>query len=262
MTPATVLDTAHDALQTGGEAEARQFYRLLADAPLCLLLMKDPEGEALEPQVFELSDGPVILAFDSEDRLAAFQDGPVPYASLPGRIIAAQMAGQGLWLGLNLGTGAASETLLPPEAMDHLLTLLDVSPEETEARAESFVAPVMPKALDAALRFAMAGVAGLAAAAVLVGVVYEGRGRGHVLALVGTTPEARPALARAMAEALSFAGLEAATLDVTFLEPDSAVLGQMLRVGQVYEVPEPMAAQPAPIPAAPGSDPSKPPRLR
>jgi hypothetical protein len=262
MADLTALDAAYAALQTGGEAEALRFYRLLADAPLCLLLAHEAEGEAIAPQVFDLSDGPMILAFDSEDRLAAFQDGPVPYASLPGRVIAQQMAGQGLWLGLNLGTGAPSETVLPPEAMAHLLDLLDVSAEVTEGQARSFAAPAVPAVVDEALRFALHAAAGLAAGAVLAGVTYEGGGRGHVLALVGAAEGAEPALARAVAEALSFAGVEAAKLDVVFLTPDDPALRALLRTGRAYDIPAPTAAQAPPTPAAPGSDPSRPPRLR
>ena len=113
MTP---LDQAHAAMLSGDEAEARQFYRVLADTALVLLLEGEAEGDAIRPLVFELTDGPVLLAFDSEDRLAGFQDGPAPYASLPGRVIAGLLKGQGIGLGVNLGVGA-SEMMLPAEAI-------------------------------------------------------------------------------------------------------------------------------------------------
>jgi hypothetical protein len=259
MTP---LDQAFRDMEQGGEPQALGFYRLLADANLILLLSAEPEGDVIAPEVFELSDGPVLLAFDSEDRLASFRQGPAAYATLPGRVIAQQMAGQGLWLGLNLGTGAASETLLPPEAMTHLLSLLDVAPTEGEARAKGFAAPQVPAEVEVALHGVMARFSGLAVAGVLAAVTYESMGRGHVLALIGTTAEARPALAKAVAEALGFAGLEAAALDVTFLEPDAPSLTAMLAVGQVFKVPEPQTAKPASIPLPPGMDPEKPPKLR
>lgn len=258
----TVLDAAHAALQSGGEAEALRFYQLLADAPLCLLLVREAEGEAIEPQVFDLSDGPVVLAFDSEDRLAGFQDTPAAYATLPGRVIAQGLAGQGLWLGLNLGTGAASETLLPPEALAHLLALLDVAPQEAKARPAAFAAPILPPALEAALSLTLQGAAGLAAGATLAGVTYDTGARGHLLALVGAAPAAEPALARAVAEALAFAGLEAAALDVTFLAPEDPGLRAMLAVGRSFAIAAPEPTEPAPMPAAPGTDPSRPPRLR
>lgn len=259
MTP---LDQAHAAMLSGDEAEARQFYRVLADTALVLLLEGEAEGDAIRPLVFELTDGPVLLAFDSEDRLAGFQDGPAPYASLPGRVIAQQMVGQGLSLGLNLGTGAASETLLPPEALAYLLELLDVTPVQAEAQAQVFSVPHVPDQLDEALRFAVTKASGLAVAAVLAGVTYANGGRSHMLAFVEAAESSRPDLARAIAEALSFAGIEAAALDVTFLDATSPALAAMVAVGRVYDVPQPeMPAAPA-IPAAPGSDPSKPPKLR
>ncbi len=41
----TALDHAHAAMLSGGDAEARGFYRLLADAPLFLLLDREAEDE-------------------------------------------------------------------------------------------------------------------------------------------------------------------------------------------------------------------------
>ena len=62
----TALDQAHAAMRTGGEAEALTFYRLLADATLFLLLEREAEGERIQPRVFDLEDGPVLLAVDAE----------------------------------------------------------------------------------------------------------------------------------------------------------------------------------------------------
>ena len=258
----SALDLAHAAMQAGDEADARAFYRLLADAPLCLLLSAPAEGDQLQPQVFDLSDGPVILAFDSEERLAAFQDGPQPYAMLPGRVIAQAVAGQGVSLGLNLGTGAESETLLPPEVLAHLLALLDVSSNVVEGQARRFEPPQVPLAARAALAAAVQSAAGLVAGAVLAGVVYDTGARGHILALVGANPTAEPALAKAMAEALSFAGLEAAALDVVFLSAEGPALRRIAAVGHAFEITQPVLPDASLSPRAPGSDPDRPPRLR
>ena len=258
----SALDAAHAAMQAGDEAKARAFYRLLADAPLCLLLSAPAEGDQLQPQVFDLSDGPVILAFDSEERLAAFQDGPQPYAVLPGRVIAQAVAGQGVSLGLNLGSGAESETLLPPEVLAHLLALLEVSSDVIEGQARRFEPPQVPPVAQAALAAAMQAAAGLVAGAVLAGVVYDTGARGHILALIGAKDSAEPALAQAMAEALSFAGLEAAALDVVFLNAEDAALRRIAAVGHVFEI-APLVMPETPMaPRAPGSDPDRPPRLR
>ena len=258
----TELDRAHAAMQAGGDAEALRFYQILADATLYLLLEREAEGERINPRVFDLEDGPVLLAYDSEERLAAMGAGPVPYAALPGRIVAQHLAGQGVALGLNFGSGAASEVMLPPEAMGWLAEMLEVEPEAVQAQPEAFFAPQgLPDALADALTFTLGGAAGLAQAALLVGVRYAGGRRGHVLAVIGAHPASEEALARALAEALAFSGVEAGEMDVTFLSADAPVVLELARVAQVFEVPE-LVAEVAAERAAPGSDPERPPRLR
>ena len=61
MTP---LDHAHAAMAQGSEAEGLRFYQMLADATLFLLLEHEAEGERINPRVFDLPDGPVLLAYD------------------------------------------------------------------------------------------------------------------------------------------------------------------------------------------------------
>ena len=91
----TVLDAAHAAMETGGDAARLRFYERLADAELFLLLEREAAGDRIAPHVFPLDDGPVVLAFDTEERLAAFSDGAA-YAALTGRSLAGLLMGQGL----------------------------------------------------------------------------------------------------------------------------------------------------------------------
>lgn len=255
------LDQAYAAMQAGDEAAGLRFYRLLADATLFLLLEREAEGSRVDPRVFDLPDGPVLLAFDSEERLAVMGDGPLPYAALPGRLIAQQMLGQGLSLGLNFGTGAASEVLLPPEALRWLCEMLEAEPVEVEATPAQFYAPQgLPDALSDALTFTLGGAAGLARAALLAGVRYSDGRLGHMLAVIDALPAAEAALARALGEALVFSGLEAGELDVTFLASGDAVVAELARVAVVFEVPERIVEAAVERPA-PGMD-GKPPILR
>jgi hypothetical protein len=256
----TLLDAAHAAVSADPENEVLRlrFFERLADGEMVILLEREAVGENLEPKVFELEDGPVVLIFDREERLASFTGGIAPYAALPGRVIAGLLKGQGIGLGVNLGV-APSSMLLPPEAMDWLAETLDEAPEELEALPEEFVTPHVPEALVTALDAKLARAGGLARAAVLAGVVYRGGRRGHVLAFLDAAPGAEGALARAMSEALVFSGLEAGELDVTFLQSVEAAAGAMARVGLRFDLPAPDA--PA-APSAPGTDPAKPPRLR
>ena len=257
------LDAAHAAVSADPENEALRlrFFERLADGELVVLLAREAVGESLEPRVFELEDGPVVLVFDREERLAAFTGGMAPYAALPGRVIAGMLKGQGIGLGVNLGV-APSSMLLPAEAMDWLATALETGPEAIEAHLQGFHAPKgLPQALMEGLDAKLARAGGLAAAVLLAGVSYAGGRRGHLLAFLDAAPGAEPALARAVSEALVFSGVEAGELDVVFLDRTSPAAEAMARVALTFELPAP-ARPKTEARGAPGMDPAKPPRLR
>jgi len=261
------LDMAHAAMAAdpADEAAALRFYRVLADAPLLMLLEREASGGRVDPRVFDLEAGPVLLAFDRAERLAAMGQGPLPYAELPGRVIAQQLAGQGVSLGLNFGSGAASETMLPPEALDWLAQMTDTAPpQEVEARPESFFTPRdLPDTLQQALSFTFQAAPGLARAAYLAGVRYDDGRHGHLLAILDAHPEAQAPLAQAVAEAIGFSGLDAAEIDVAFLATDDPGASGVIRAGLMFEFPpDPDPGPMRPAPSPPGSDPDRPPRLR
>jgi hypothetical protein len=245
------------------DAPARlRFLALLADSLLFLLLAEDAASDSIAPRVFPLEDGPVVLAFDSADRLALFAQGPVPHAELPGRAVAAALAGQGLGLGLNLGV-APSSILLPPEAVDWLAGALAGGAAEAappvEARPVRFDPPFgLPAEVLAALDVRLARAGGLAAFALLAGVLYADGRRSQLLAFVAAAPGAEAALARSAGEALRLSGADRGAIDVTFLAADDPSLPALLRVALRVDLP-PLLPDP---PAAPGSDPTRAPRLR
>lgn len=265
MTDTTVLDLAHAAMSAapGDDAARLRFYERIADAELFVLIEDDAAGAEIAPQVFALEDGRFVMAFDREERLSAFTGAPAPYAALPGRVVVHLLAGQGVGLGLNLGV-APSETLLPAEALAWLAGTLARGPETLEAAPERFHAPArLPEALLRALDTKLALAAGLAVQALLAGVSYAGGRRGHMLAFLGAKPEAEAALAHAVAEALTFSGVEAGEIDVAFLDPASAAARRMAAVALRIDLPQPPAgAERMQPPAAPGMDPAKPPILR
>jgi hypothetical protein len=261
MTIVTLLDAAHAAVSASPEDETARlrFYERLADGEMFLLLEREAVGDVLDPKVFDLDSGPVVLVFDREERLAEFSGGIAPYAALPGRVVAQMLKGQGIGLGVNLGV-APSEMLLPPEAMDWLAEALEGAPEEVEAAPVEFLTPAVPEAVVAGLDAKLARAGGLAAAAVLAGVVYDSGRRGHLLAVLDAVEGAEAALARALREALVFSGIEAGELDVAFLRSDEAAAQAMARVGLRFDLPVPEVAEFSP--QAPGTDPARPPRLR
>lgn len=256
----TPLDRAHAAMQDAPKDDVvrLRFYERLADAELFLLLSAEPVSGRADPELFDVGDGRFVLAFDLEERLTGFTGRPTAYAALSGRAIAARLAGEGVGLALNLG--APSETLLPPEALDWLADLLSVGPDLAEARIAAVHAPAgFPEPLLPALDTKLATAAGMAGAAWLVAVSYENGSRSHLLAFVDALPGAEVALARAVSEALVFSGLEAGVLDVAFFRDGSPVADSLARVGLRFDLPLPPQHE---VPAPPGSDPARPPRLR
>jgi len=259
----TQLDSAHAAMAAAPDNDAARlrYFAALADAMLFVMLEEEAAGGTVSPQMFELEDGPVVLVFDLEERLAEAAGAPVPYAELPGRVIAQQLAGQGVALGVNLGV-ADSAFLVPPEALSWLAQTLEVGPSQTLAKPVSFHAPQgLPEALIAALNAKLARASGLAVAALLTGVRYDDGRHGHMLAYLGAVPGAEGALARAAGEALTFSGVEAGEMDVTFLNAEAPGLASMARVALRFDLPEPVRVEPQ-APVAPGFDPEKPPILR
>lgn len=261
MTP---LDLAYNAMAEAAEDDdgpRLRFYERLADGEMVMLLEKEAEGENLTPRIFDLEDGPVVLIFDSEERLAAFTGIPAPYAALPGRVVAGLLAGQGIGIGVNLGV-APSSMLLPGFAVDWLAETLGHGPVETEARPREFHPPRdLPQSLIEGLDAKLARAGGLADHALLAAVTYAGGRRGHMLAFVDCVPGAEAPLARASAEALTFSGVEAGEMDVAFLASGEAAALAMNRVALRFDLPKPEVVERS-APVAPGSDPANPPRLR
>ncbi|MCT4556618.1 MAG: SseB family protein [Pelagimonas sp.] len=260
----TPLDQAHAEMQAAPEDDAARlrFYDRLAEAELFLMLAQTPQGDAISPEVFAVEGSSFVLAFDLEERLAAFAGKEVPYAALSGRALAGMLSGQEFGLGLNLEV-APSAILLPSQAMGWLVDTLEHAPVEAEARPERLSAPQgLPEPLLRALDTKLATAQGLARKAYLAHVTYEGGGVGHLLGLTGVTPGAEAALAGAINEALVFSGLEAGALDVTFLNDNDPLTAELARVALRFDLPEPPKPTLMEDRPAPGSDPDSPPILR
>ncbi len=259
----TQLDDAHAVMmQDEANDEARlSFYSHLADAELFMLLDGDPVDDNVQPRLFDLEDGPVVLAFDLEERLSAFVGGPAPYAALPGRVIAAQLAGKGIGMGLNVGD-APSSVILPADVMDWLTRTLGTKPKQVTAVPQGFSFPwsVSPEATQRLME--KLGVnAGLAEAVLLAEVIYDGGRRGHILAILGAASGAEPALSGAVSEAMVFSGLDLPELDIVFLAPDDPRCKTIEDVGLRLDLPSTGPERTAAA-AIPGRKPDMPPNLR
>ncbi len=269
MTDQTSLDTAMQRMQASpDDAAARlRFHSELINSEIFVLLEEEARGDNLRPRVFDLADAHAVLAFDSEARMVGFAGQRVAYAALPGRVLVTMLVEARAGLSLIVNADAPHAELLPPELLDWLAqTLAAPPPVADEAMPEGFSAPELPASslalLVPALERRLSGVPGLQAA-VLAEVSWQGGARGPVLALAGVPEPARPALARAVAEALELSGLADSGLDVVF--PGPAAMARIAEVGR------PLARAPfAPSTGVtdgmsgttPGMDPSRPPRLK
>jgi len=257
----TDLDGAHAAMNDDVENDAArlQFFERLADTELYMLLGAEPDGDQVEPAIFEAEGQKFVPVFDREARLAEFTGRAAPYAALPGRALAQMLDGQGIGLGLNLKV-APSQMLIPAEALTWLVATLANAPVETQARLTEVAAPRgLPQAVVTGLDRKLAIAAGLATSAYLAAATYEDGAKGHILAFVDANEGAESALANAASEALTFSGIDAGVMDVMFVRSDDAMTAHLAKVGLRFDLPQ--VQDPVP-PAAPGMDPDKPPRLR
>jgi hypothetical protein len=263
MTHESALDRAHRAMEAAPEDEAARlaYYRAFADAELCLLLEREPEGDDLAPRLVALDSGRAVLAFDGEERLAAFSDLPLPYAALPGRVIAQALAGQGAAIGVNLAGGPGA-FLMPAEAVDWLADALARRPSVVAAEPVAWHAPARPD-LAARLADRLAGFGALAARAWLAGAAHADGRKALTLVFEDAAPGAEEALAKAAAEALLFSPLHGEPVDLTFLGGARTAALNLAGLAAPVPLSRPAPAPVAtPLPAAPGTDPDRPPRLR
>lgn len=259
MTEPTLLDLAY-ASPDADEPSRRRFYALLLETTLFAPVHEAPETEPLRPRVFELSEGPIALAFDRDDRAAEFFGRPVPYAALQGRDLIDASAERGLGLGVNLG--ASSATLLGAEAVAWLAANAAASVSGEPVGAGSAIAPPAGAAEAAALALGREAERwpGVIAELWLVRVRAAGETRGGLVAI------ARPGAAAAAAEKGIAARLGAAA--APFAEADEPIAIAIVREGdaalaaarrQGARLAPLDRSDPAPPPAPP---PQGPPRLR
>jgi hypothetical protein len=260
MTDPTPLDVAHAAMIAAEDDDAARlrFYERIADVELYMLLEDEPDNDQISPV---LLNDEYVLVFDRAARLGAYVGTPAPYVALSGRAIAGMLEGQSLGMAVNIGV-APSEILLPAGAVAWLRDTLEHAPGEVEARIERVLPPKgLPETLISAIDAKLATATGMAAGAFLVGVEYEGGGRGHLLGFVGAIPRAQDALVRAASEALTFSGIDAGAMDIGFFGPSDPVVEKLAKVGLRFDLPQGEGLQHTPR-MPPGSDPSKPPILK
>jgi hypothetical protein len=259
--PLTPLDRAHAAAQADGadNAAMARFYALLVETPVMVPVHPVGEDAPISPQVFQLSTGPVALAFDEDERMTAFFDGPVEYVALTGRSLIAALAEQGIGLGLNLGD-APSAALLEAETIRWIAAEMGGEVDAMDLGGALTVSPPgsAPRSLLAALGERIAQMPGLVQEAWLVTLTPEAaEGRLALLLLPGTAARrAMPGVVTALSRAAAVHGSEAGNVSVGVLDETHQLLAPARRTG--------LALHPPPNRTTRGATASKdaPPRLR
>jgi hypothetical protein len=260
MTP---LDLAHATMDSdpGDDTARLRFYERLADAEMFLALEAEPESDKISPVIFDVEGGRFVLIFDTEARLTEFTERVSPYVALSGRSIVEMLVGQDIGLAVNPAV-APSSLLLPPEALEWLSDTLGRTLSEEQGTPTDVHPPAnVPDILITAIDAKLSTMAGMARAAYLAEFEYKERPRNHVLAFVDAAEPAKPAMASAISEALTFSGLEAASLDIVFLQASDAICAPMSRVALRFDLPQ-LEQPTVQTHTAPGMDPARPPKLR
>ena len=237
----------HDA----DPVQRARVLRRLADTELHAALASEAAGDRADLRMFDLpGGGAAALASDDAAALAGFLGGPVAHVSLPGRVLARELAEAGQ--GLLVNPGRPSEMLLDADALGWLIAALAGRPETAEAAPRRLTAPRAEAlaVLAEPLAERLGDMTGMVAGAALAGAEWPDGRQGHLLVLAGAGEGDRPALAKAMAELLAFLPPVEGGVDVTFEDIP-------LPAGAVRFAAEALPVEPAPAPQV-----DKPPRLR
>lgn len=226
-------------------------YEAFAEALVHVLLTGPATGDQIDPQVIEVDSTAYVLAFSNARALADFAQGEAEHAAMPGRALAEALAGQDI--GVAYDMGCDNSLLLSPDVVSWI-TDATAEPVTDEARIIEIAPPGgLPEVVVEALARKLGASGALAHEAWLVKATYDGGRSGHLLIFLDPRPMAERPLAGIVSEALSFSGVEAGALDVTFAPSGSAIAERLPRVGLRFDL--------TPEPEAPGSNPDKPPRL-
>jgi hypothetical protein len=257
----------------GGDAADGGAVDAFLGAPLRLLLEGPASKDRIRPRILELEAGPTALAFDTDERLAAFAGG-ADYVELPGRAAAEMLGPNDVNLAVNPGV-AETEIFHSAEALRWMTLAAAAEAEVSEIRIETIGPPraageALIAALDAKLAALapllaeawLAGAGGGGAARLLLGLrEAEAAHRTGTRALDAAAEARRRAIALAVSESARLADPEGQGLDVLFAAEGDPALAALRRFGLGFELPEAPKPEP-PSPSAPGMDRDRPPILR
>jgi hypothetical protein len=117
MTP---LDQALEGAKTS-QCKRNAFYGLLVNTTLYIPTYETPAEEGFNPILADIDGITYLMVFDSEDKLSSWAQTPMPFATLPGHVVAEITQGNIHWA---LNPGDAHTKILVPEEIQWLKDLV------------------------------------------------------------------------------------------------------------------------------------------
>ena len=214
------------------------YYGVLADANLFLLLEQEPSNEILEPKFIQLEGKNFALAFDSEESLSEFYGETAAFAQITGRVLAKMLLEENIGLGINLGV-SEGELLLPYEVVEWFVNVLDETPDLVQASPKSFLpANAFPEIMFKALQEKLKPAVGLFDEIWICAVEYNEDETSHLICLMGVQNSAQQAIVKSINEVLSFTDIDLGNIDVAHFSYDDEACTKICEIGIKIEFPE------------------------
>lgn len=254
----TRLDVVYQRMQSSPESETAglRFYEAFCDANLCVLINADTSM-----QVFETSQGKIVLAFDTDERVAEFISEATEFIKIAGRDLVMQLLASETGIGLNLNVAPTSQILSP----DILTWLSEFLAESSSFSIDQVVAISPPDQwLDdhkTAISTQLEKYAGMIASAYFCSVTYSDNTVADAVFIVDCDPTTEAVLFTALVESQKFLDKNTAEIAIKFISPDNQEFPEICRVGEEIVISK-LTVIHTSAPTAPGMDPDKPPKLR
>ena len=214
------------------------YYGVLADTDLFLLLEQETSNEILEPKIIQLEGNNFALAFDSEENLSEFYGEAAAFAQITGRVLAKMLLEEKIGLGINLGV-SEGELLLPYSVIEWFVSVMDEPHNLVQTTPKKFL-PVkaLPEIMFKALQQKLKPAVGLFDEIWICAVEYNEDETSHLICLMGAQNSAQQAIVKSINEVLSFTDIDLGNIDVAHFSYGDEACNKIREIGIKLEFPE------------------------
>ena len=214
------------------------YYGVLADTDLFLLLEQEPSNGILEPKFIQLEGNNFALAFDSEENLSEFYGEAAAFAQITGRVLAKMLLEEKIGLGINLGV-SEGELLLPYSVIEWFVSVLEETPDVVQNSPKKFLsANAFPEIMLKVLQEKLEPAVGLFDEIWICGVEYDEDEFSNLICLIGAQKPAEQAMIKSIKEVLSFSDINLGNTDVAQFNYDDEACSIIREIGIKLEFPQ------------------------